>query len=201
MLIVLKDYLRAKYCFEQYEHRSSSAIHPLGKRPPKPARHFADKPRNLDFNIIEPSNPDYGWFKTGATPEEYDFGIEECIKTETSNCKYIRSIVPQPQGSAATGQAFSAVQYREQLLCLSTEMRTEEVKGSAMLWLRADGEEDNMVSFDNTRYRPVQGTADWTHRDIIIYVPKTSVALVFGATLAGVGCAWFRNMRLDVVET
>jgi hypothetical protein len=94
-----------------------------------------------------------------------------------------------------------AVDYRGQLLCLSIEMRTEEVQGSALLWMRADGDESNTVSFDNMRYNPVQGNTDWVQRKVIIYIPKASVALLFGAMLIGAGCAWFRNMQLEAVES
>jgi serine/threonine protein kinase len=75
-------------------------------------------------------------------------------------------------------------------------MRTEQVERRAGFWLRADGEDQPTLSFDNMRHHPVSGTTGWTPYSVEIDLPPLTAWLNFGLLLYGAGAMCVRNIEL-----
>jgi hypothetical protein len=78
------------------------------------------------------------------------------------------------------------------------EIRTEEIKGWAGLWLRADGKEHSDLFFDNMDRRPIRGSTPWKSYKIEAPLPIETFWLNYGIVLAGCGRIWADNFRLLV---
>ncbi len=81
-------------------------------------------------------------------------------------------------------------------------IKTENVAGWAGLWMRVDGQNDDVLSFDNMndgKNRSIKGTTDWTKYDVVLDVPKEATNINFGALLSGDGKIWLDEVKFEVV--
>ena len=69
------------------------------------------------------------------------------------------------------------------------------------MWMRVDGPDRKISSFDNMDSRPVTGTTGWTRYEIVLDVPSDSVDIAFGFFLAQGGTVWGDNFKLEKVES
>ena len=99
--------------------------------------------------------------------------------------------------NSSTLAASRTIDFSGNALLLTGWIRTEDVTGGALLWMRqeADGES---VSFQNTRRRTVSGTQDWQRLTIRLPIEASADTVVFGGTLFGTGTAWFDDFTLTV---
>lgn len=79
-----------------------------------------------------------------------------------------------------------------------SEVRTHGVAKWAGLWLRADGDEQNDLYFDNMHRRPIHGTTEWTFYRIDAQLPERTAWLNYGVVLVGNGRVWVDNCSLLV---
>lgn len=167
-------------------------------KPPAPA---VNRPINLGFDgpVLE-GLPD-GWFNS--------FGHVSGV-----SLSYRCSVVHRPeangtcllmQKSGANEGEFGSVMQRcpasalaEQTVRFQGELRSQEVVRWAGLWLRADGDEQENLYFDNMHRRPIRGTTDWTVYHIDAQLPTLTHWLNYGVVLAGDGQIWVDNCRLLV---
>ncbi len=55
------------------------------------------------------------------------------------------------------------------------------------------------LSMDNMKDRPIKGTVDWKHCEVVLDVPAESIAIAFGFFLAGKGQVWADDFSLHPV--
>jgi hypothetical protein len=106
------------------------------------------------------------------------------------------------KGSKDFGTLMQSIHPRDYLgkrLRMTIWLKTEDVEGWAGAWLRvdADGEE---VAFDNMQDRALHGTQAWSMQSLVVDVPQTAEAIVFGGLLSGKGTLWLDDLRLEVVD-
>ena len=142
------------------------------------------------------SIPDPG---AGSVPEAYEVGLDRTVKHSGNASAYIKAATLGAQGGfMALTQGIRAEQYRGKRLMFSGYIRTQEVVGSAGLWVQIGGG-GGSVGFDNMRERPDKGTMDWAKYEVVLDVPENSVAVAFGFRLSGPGQAWVDDLNFEVV--
>lgn len=140
-----------------------------------------------------------GWFLAGTAPQNYETGIDRVVTPDGKSSGYISSTVPSSGGFGTWMQMFKADEYRGKRLRLSAYVKAKDIKDWAGLWMRVDGPENEVLSFDNMQNRPVRGTVDWQQVAIVLDVPQNSVDIAFGILLQGVGRVWIDNVQFEVV--
>lgn len=80
-------------------------------------------------------------------------------------------------------------------LQLHGRLRTDEVSGSAVMFVVVDGEQGRLF-VDDMRDRPVRGTTGWTHYTIAIPQLDAAKRAYAGVLLLGAGTAWADDFRL-----
>ena len=78
---------------------------------------------------------------------------------------------------------------------IKTKDITSEYAG---LWMRVDGENREVLAFDNMYDRGVAGTRDWKKYEIELEVDQNATNINFGALLSGNGTAWFDAFAFEV---
>jgi carboxyl-terminal processing protease len=100
-----------------------------------------------------------------------------------------------PGGVASAVQSIPACPLRGRVIHLTGFIRTERVDtGYAALWLRQDGPGGRTLSLDNSRR--LNRTREWGRWEIVTEVAADAERIVFGATKAGSGAAWFDDLTL-----
>lgn len=140
----------------------------------------------------------HGWIR-GGSAANYDMGVA------TKGVAEIRSrFGPDRQALQETFgtlmQSILADTHLGRKLRLSAEIRTEDARGAATLWLRIDGEGKRTLRFDNMEERTsggvLTGTTSWQRREIVLDVPEDAQTINFGFYLRGSGRAQARSFNL-----
>jgi hypothetical protein len=140
-----------------------------------------------------------GWFVAGDTPQDYEFGVDQEVAYSGKASGYIKSR-GLPRGFGTLMQMIKANIYRGKRLRISAYLKSEKVARASM-WMRVDGAEEKILSFDNMLDRSITGTTNWTKYDIVLEVPPESIHIAFGVILAGQGHVWVDNISLEPVGT
>jgi hypothetical protein len=77
----------------------------------------------------------------------------------------------------------------------------QQTKGKAQLWMRIDGQNGQVLGFDNMDSRAITGTKSWEKYSIVLDVPPASAAISFGFLLAGQGEVVAADFNLATVDT
>lgn len=96
-------------------------------------------------------------------------------------------------------QQIRAERYLGKRIRLSAYIKSEGVDEWAGLWMRIDGYDGVMPSFDNMKNRPITGKTDWSRYEIVLDVPQTAAMVAFGLLLVGKGQVWLDDAVLEVV--
>jgi hypothetical protein len=137
-----------------------------------------------------------GW--GGGGNPGYEVGLDQKISHGGKASGFVKSKMADPQRFAGLVTAIQANKYHGKRLRLSAFIKTDQVKGSAQMWMRIDTEMKT-VGFDNMNDRPVQGTSDWKKVEIVLDVPEESLNIHFGFFLIGTGQAWADDFQLEIV--
>ncbi|MEM8807610.1 MAG: hypothetical protein AAGF01_16445 [Cyanobacteria bacterium P01_G01_bin.38] len=140
-----------------------------------------------------------GWSLAGSRPYSYAVSLDSINTYYGSNSVLIQSKSPQADGFGTLMQIYKADRYRGQRLKLSSYLKTEAVKTWAGLWMRVEGFENQILSFDNMQNRSITGTTPWTEHAVVLDVPDTSKRIAFGVLLAGSGQVWCTRFQFDTV--
>ncbi len=98
-------------------------------------------------------------------------------------------------------KSISVDNYLGKQIKLSGYIKSKNIAGWAGFWMRVDGKNNKLLSFDNMFDRSIKGTSDWTKYEIILKVPKKATYIVFGVLLAnGSGKLWFDDVTIEVVS-
>jgi hypothetical protein len=140
-----------------------------------------------------------GWAVAGSAPQDYEFSQD----SDTASSGHSSAVIAAKPGVALKGfgtlmQTISAENYRDGRWRLSGYLKTSDAT-RAQMWMRVDGPERRVVSFDNMDARPVMGTTGWTRYEIVLDVPADSVDIAFGFLLTKSGKVWGDNFRLEKV--
>jgi AraC family transcriptional regulator len=157
--------------------------------------------------------PPIGWFVAGNATEAYHFSTDTAqgLAVGKRSAHIARpgalssSIAPYervpPDKFATVMQSISAADYRGKRISLSAQMTTLEVTGKAQLWMRIDGQNGQVLGFDNMESRPITGSKNWAKYSIVLDVPPASTAISFGFLLAGQGDVGAADFNLATVDT
>jgi hypothetical protein len=140
-----------------------------------------------------------GWTVAGSSPQDYEFSQD----STTASSGHASALIAAKSGVALRGfgtlmQTISAENYRDGRWRLSGYLKSNAAT-RAQMWMRVDGPDRRVVSFDNMDARPVTGTTEWTRYEIVLDVPADSVDIAFGFLLTQGGKVWGDNFRLEKV--
>ena len=150
---------------------------------------FSSSPAAAEKSTIK------GWLIGGTDLEGYAIGTET---EDGGTVAYIRSIDPAPGGNGLIFQALEAEGYRGKRFRLSARIRTEDVAELAVMWMRADRDQQ-IVSLDNMMDRPIEGTTGWRRYTIVFDVPEQCDTVMFGLGLSGTGKAVWDDVSFEEV--
>lgn len=169
-------------------------------RPPAVSRPF-----NLSFDGPLDGNQPAGWFNS--------LGFVDYVSTA-----YEARVVPRPDGGIgrcilfqnprASDDEFGSFMQRcpahylaGKIIRFEGEVMTRNVEQWAGLWLRADGDREFNLFFDNMSNRPIRGSTPWTRYAIDAHLPIKTTWLNYGIVLEGRGMMWADNFRLMIWDS
>jgi len=139
-----------------------------------------------------------GWIIAGSAPTDYEFFRDG---TTAVSGQFSASIDAKPgaNGFGTLMQMIDADNYRGGRWKLTGYLKTNDAT-RAQMFMRVDGPDRKVASFDNMDTRPVTGTSGWTRYEIVLDVPADSVDIAFGFLLAQGGTVWGDNFSLEKVD-
>lgn len=141
-----------------------------------------------------------GWGRAGGGEEHYAVGVN---LADPASPAIIQSLADLPSGGfASMVQTVRAKEFREKRMRFSAEVRATEVDGGAAIWMRVDRPGASILDNLSDRppeFGPLQGTTDWTRREIVIDVPLDADSFHFGPMLTGTGRCEARGMVMEEV--
>lgn len=142
------------------------------------------------------------WYADGGNPDQYDMGIDIGAGQDGGNAATIKSKFKKDnyEIGGTLMQQCKADKYLGKRVRMSGYMKTENVKGWAAFWFRADASDGEHLAFDNMVDRYIKGTTGWTKYDIVLDVPANASTLFYGGLLGGAGQIWFDNIRFEIVD-
>jgi hypothetical protein len=146
------------------------------------------------------NKPPTNWFLTGSHPQDYTIGTDNAAAPYAKSSGFVHSITDQTVGFGTLMQISRAEKYRGKRLKMSADVKTEDVKGWAGLWLSVDGKDDKKLAFDNMADRPLRGTTDWKRYEIVVDVAKEAERIGFGILLERSGKAWIADISFEIVD-
>jgi hypothetical protein len=148
------------------------------------------------------ADPPAGWFVAGNAPNDYDFSRD----ASTAQSGRSSALIAVKSGVTAKGfgtlmQIFDAENYRGARWRMTGYLKTSDAS-KAQMWMRVDGPDRKVLSFDNMDSRPVRGTTGWTRYEIVLDIPADSLDIAFGfMLLEGVGKVWGDDFTFDKVDS
>ena len=147
----------------------------------------------------KPTHPAPGWIARGSHPEDYDMGVDRQVVYSGQKSGYIKHKAKNPKGFGTLMQSFSGKPYLDQRIKLSAFVKTKDVEDKAWLWMRVDGSDSRMLSFDNMHDRAIKGTTDWKNYEIVLDVPPATINIAFGVGLSQKGQVWVDEFKFEKV--
>ena len=158
----------------------------------------AESGSNASTPAAASSGAPKGWWKNGSKPEAYDVGVDPTQPYKQPISVYVKSLDPKASEGKFGGmmQMCRAESFRGKRLKFTGYVKTRDVVGTANLWFRVDGENGQLLAFDNMSDRPIKGTTDWKEYSVVLDVPETATALAYGIFISGAGMAWLNDVQL-----
>lgn len=138
-----------------------------------------------------------GWHLAGSKPAEYETGVDTDQAYLGHGSAFLKSKRPSVDGFGTLMQSITAEQYRGNSVRLSGLVKSEEVTGSAGLWMRVD-KGTEVLTFDNMQKRPIKGTTGWQRYYVVLNVPKEATGISFGILLYGPGQVWLNSTKFEI---
>jgi len=155
------------------------------------------KPVNAQ-SPTQASNAPTGWFLAGSMPTSYQTSVDKSEIQNGQPSAYLKSIVPVTGGFGTLMQQISASDYLGKRVRLRAWVKSQEIEGSAGLWMRVD-KDKTVVAFDNMQNRAIQGTQPWKQIEVVLDVPEDATGVSFGILLSGTGEVWMNDVSLEAV--
>lgn len=151
----------------------------------------------ITLNAFAKDNIPNGWMKAGSNPEQYEIGVD---KSSGKTLLYIKGLSDNLSGFGTVMQTFSANKYLGKRLKLSASVKSDNVTGWAGLWMRVDGKNRDVLSFDNMENRAIKGSTKWKKYEVILDVPKESKFIAFGVLTSGKGTVFVDEIKFAEVD-
>jgi hypothetical protein len=133
-------------------------------------------------------------------------------RADTANCKAFQGERPtwisrrpvslrctsSDPGFAAVRYAWPVETYRGKQVTLSAQVKLNDVKDNARLWIRADREGQYGAALNMMENRPLKGNSEWVTVNTELVVPEDATVLMTGAILFGSGTISVQNPILYV---
>ena len=147
---------------------------------------------NLNFDKVENGKP-VNWESFGSS--DYLVSVDS---TDVESGKYSGVIEYHGDNPEYKAVSYSIPEiYEGKKIKLTGYLKTENVTGSASLWMRIDP----LVAFDNMQNRPVKGTSGWTKYEITLDLQSSKAkTIVVGGLLTGKGKMWIDNLQISIDE-
>lgn len=141
----------------------------------------------------------FSWSKGGSRAQDYDAGGDPTVSHGSANGGFLKSRVASINGFGTYQTSIAPGQYRNQAIRFSAYVKTVNVASYVGLWMRVDAAGSQILSFDNMGTRPIVGTTDWEHYEIILDVPENSTIIIFGILMEGTGEAYIDGLQVEPV--
>lgn len=155
---------------------------------------------NLDFEAgVGDEGRPADWTGGG---EGYELSVDEAEKHGGNASGRIRASVTAPSdGFGTLTKCTDAAPLTGSKITYAGFLKTQDVTGSGGLWFRVDGpqegEQQNVLAFDNMSDRPIRGTTDWERHEIVLDVADEAVQVCFGFLLTGLGTVWGDDLSVS----
>lgn len=145
---------------------------------------------NLNFDKVENGKP-VNWESFGSS--DYLVSLDSTVVQSGKYSGVIEYHGDNPEYKAVS---YSIPEiYQGKKIKLTGYLKTENVTGSAGLWMRIDPS----VAFDNMQNRAVKGTTDWTKYEITLDLQSSKAkTIVVGGLLIGKGKIWIDNLQISI---
>ncbi|MCE2988992.1 MAG: hypothetical protein ACK5UX_15935 [Burkholderiales bacterium] len=140
-----------------------------------------------------------GWMLAGSDPQSYSIGISEKAGRLGGPAGYLQGR-GDTDGFGTMMQTFLASQYEGNRVRISAQIKTENLKQAAGLWMRVDGKRGKVLSFDNMMDRPIKGSTDWKRYEIVLDAPSGTERIAFGVLMVDRGHLWVEDVKFEVVS-
>jgi len=141
-----------------------------------------------------------GWGLTGTRPDAYEIRCEEVFSDCAVPILRTRAFKSEPFGMGSLTHSESAETWRGRRVELKAELRSGAVDGWAGLWMRVDGKDGNVLTFDNMQNRPLRGTTSFEWYSVVLDVPADAERVSFGVLLHGPGAVFIRELVFQEVD-
>ena len=141
------------------------------------------------------------WLEAGSDPSDYQMGWDANVSRSGKGSISIRSKVAEPRGFGTVAQISKPDEYVGKRVRMSAYVKSQGIENWAGLWMRIDGQNGEILGFDNMQNRPIKGTINWAEYEIVLDVPQSTVRIAFGILLAGRGQAWLDELKIEAVNS
>jgi len=156
---------------------------------------------SLSFSCFSQQFVERGWFISGTSPDSYTAKPDNSTSHHGQKCVLLESVKNTDDGFATVMQYCSANDFLGKKIKMTGYIKPENVTDWSGMWLRIDDRERNSLAFDNMQDRPVTGTSDWVKCEIVVDVPKESIAINYGALISKTGKIWFDDVSFEILES
>lgn len=141
-----------------------------------------------------------GWQMTGTRPDAYEIRCDEVFFAE---CEVpilrTRAFKSEPLGMGSLTHSESAEPWRGRRVQVKAELRAGSIDGWAGVWMRVDGKDEQVLSFDNMQDRALRGTTAFQWHTVILNIPMEAERISFGILLHGPGAVFIREIVFSEV--
>ena len=139
-----------------------------------------------------------GWRRVGNDREHFDIALDRDVRHGGAGSGRLECNVKKTNGTGTLEQDFRPDEYFGKRIRVGAWIKGED-SGEALLFLRVDGHNGEVLDFDNTRSRNLHGTFDWQRRELVLDVSEKAAAIQFGLLLLGKGKAWLDDVSIEIV--
>jgi hypothetical protein len=143
-----------------------------------------------------------GWLLTGSNTQSFVGGLDR-QETHLGRPAFWLRNASGESGFATLMQSVTGEKFRNKRVRFSGYLRTENVDGSATIWLRADDDHGRYIALNNLEMLKdngaLKGTTGWARREIVLDIPAATESLNFGFYLSGQGEARYAGFDLEIV--
>jgi hypothetical protein len=141
-----------------------------------------------------------GWWWTSARADSASCKAFADVRPTLSAARPVSlTCTTSEPGYVAARFAFPVEHLRGKRAALFAFVRTEDVDGSARMWLRADRPGQMGAASDDMEGRALKGTSDWVTVVASVNVPTDASTMFGGIALVGRGKISITGQRIDVV--
>ncbi len=143
-----------------------------------------------------------GWLLVGSNAANYETDVDRGTIYNSRPSAYLKAKTDQ-EGDGSLMQLFPADPYVGKRVRFSGYVKSDIVTGWAGLWLLVDGKrETGILAFDNMQERPIKGTTEWRHYEVVLDVPAGAIRVALGILLdGGPGKVWLNSANVEVVSS